>query len=161
VRLTTANFVDTVVGLDLAGDPNHKDVIAAAAARIVDRLSHVQPHQLGRLLGDVQDQVRGRHLQVHVNDPAGQRELAAELVTAIRWRTALTRLLPLRLRRWRTGSSSPSAGEAGSGAGPLNRAKPPAVKRAGSPTSTINSAAEWTEFIRCPQWWISGRSCPP
>jgi hypothetical protein len=73
-RLTASNFVDTVVGQDLARDPAHKGVIAAAAARIVAQLAHVQPDRLSRLLGVVQDQVRGRHLQVHLNDPAIQHE---------------------------------------------------------------------------------------
>src|SRR5215472_3058293 len=74
VTLTAANFVDTVVGLDLARDYAHKDVIAAAAAQIVAGLSHLPPADLPRLVRLVQDMVRGRHLQVHFDAPAVQRE---------------------------------------------------------------------------------------
>jgi hypothetical protein len=67
LSLTSANFVDTVVGEDLARDPAHKDVISAAAAQMVTALGHLRPADLPRLLSIVQDQVRGRHLQVHFN----------------------------------------------------------------------------------------------
>jgi hypothetical protein len=74
LTLTAANFVDTVVTLDLNRDPAHKDVIAAAAAQIVSSLSHLPPASLTKLVGIVQDMVRGRHLQVHFNDAAVQQQ---------------------------------------------------------------------------------------
>jgi Protein of unknown function (DUF4012) len=76
LTLTAGNFVDTVVGLDLARDPAHKDVIAAAAAQIVAALSHLSPADLSRLARIVQDQVRGRHLQVHFENEDVQRQAA-------------------------------------------------------------------------------------
>jgi hypothetical protein len=76
LTLTAANFVDTIVGLDLARDYAHKDVIAAAAARIVAGLSRLPAAGLRRLVRIVQDMVRGRHLQLHFDAPAVQRETA-------------------------------------------------------------------------------------
>lgn len=76
VTLTAANFVDTVVGLDLARTYTHKDVISAAANQIVSRLSHVKPGDLPRLLQIVEDEVRGRHLQVHFDDATIQHQAA-------------------------------------------------------------------------------------
>jgi hypothetical protein len=81
ISLNAANFVDTVVGLDLARDPNHKGVIASAAAKIVSRLSHVQPDAVTRAIDILQDQVRTRHLQVYFNDPAVQAHTARLGVT--------------------------------------------------------------------------------
>jgi hypothetical protein len=74
LTLTEANFVDTVVGLDLARDPAHKDVISAAADHVVADLSHLRPADLPRLVAIVEDQVRGRHLQVHFDNPEVQRQ---------------------------------------------------------------------------------------
>jgi len=74
LTLTAANFVDQIVGLDLDRDPAHKDVIAAAAAQIVSSLSHLPPNGLSRLVGIVQDMIRGRHLQVHFDAPGVQKE---------------------------------------------------------------------------------------
>jgi Protein of unknown function (DUF4012) len=78
LTLTEANFVDAVVTLDLNRDPAHKDVIAAAAAQIVASLSHLPPNGLGKLVGIVQDMIRGRHLQVHFDD-AGVQQQAGRL----------------------------------------------------------------------------------
>jgi hypothetical protein len=74
LTLTAANFVDTVVTLDLNRDPAHKDVIAAAAAQIVSNLSHLPPASLTKLVGIVQQMVSGRHLQVHFNDASVQQQ---------------------------------------------------------------------------------------
>ena len=74
MTLTAANFVDTVVGQDLARDYAHKDVIAAAAAQVVAGLSHLKPADLPRLLGIVQDMTRARHLQVHFDSAGVQHE---------------------------------------------------------------------------------------
>ena len=74
LRLTAANFVDVVVGLDLARDYAHKDVISAAAAQVVSGLSHLSPKDVPKLLRIVHDMVRGRHLQVHFDDASIQRE---------------------------------------------------------------------------------------
>jgi len=74
LTLTADNFVDTVVGLDLARDYAHKDVISAAAAKIVSGLSHISPANVPKLLRTVQDMVRGRHLQVHFDAPGVQHE---------------------------------------------------------------------------------------
>jgi hypothetical protein len=74
LTLTAANFVDTIVTLDLNRDPAHKDVIAAAAAQIVASLSHLPPGDLTKLVGIVQDMVRGRHLQVHFDAPGVQQQ---------------------------------------------------------------------------------------
>jgi Protein of unknown function (DUF4012) len=76
LTLTSANFVDTVVGQDLARDYAHKDVIAAAAAQIVAGLSRMKPADLPRLLRIVEDMTRARHLQVHFDDAGVQREAA-------------------------------------------------------------------------------------
>jgi len=74
LTLTAANFVDTIVTLDLNRDPAHKDVIAAAAAQIVASLSHLPPGDLTKLVGIVQDMVRGRHLQVHFDQAEVQQQ---------------------------------------------------------------------------------------
>jgi hypothetical protein len=74
LTLTAANFVDTIVGLDLSRDYQHKDVIAAAAAQIVTSLSHLAPNELSRLVRIVQDMIRGRHLQVHFDAGGVQHE---------------------------------------------------------------------------------------
>jgi hypothetical protein len=74
LTLTASNFVDVVVGLDLARDYAHKDVIAAAAEQIVAGLSHLAPRDVSRLVRIVQDMVRGRHLQVHFDDASVQRQ---------------------------------------------------------------------------------------
>jgi hypothetical protein len=74
LTLTAANFVDTIVTLDLNRDPAHKDVIAAAATQIVTSLSHLPPGDLTRLVGIVQDMVRGRHLQVHFDQDVVQQQ---------------------------------------------------------------------------------------
>jgi hypothetical protein len=76
MTLTASSFVDQIVGLDLARDPNHKNVISAAAAKIVSSLSHVQAGDVTRLLQVVVDQVRNRHLQVYFNNPAIQAQAA-------------------------------------------------------------------------------------
>jgi hypothetical protein len=76
LTLTAANFVDTIVTLDLNRDPRHKDVIAAAATQIVSSLSHLPPGDLTKLVGIVQDMVRGRHLQVHFDDETVQQQAA-------------------------------------------------------------------------------------
>jgi hypothetical protein len=76
LTLTAANFVDTIVTLDLNRDPRHKDVIAAAATQIVSGLSHLPPGDLTKLVGVVQDMVRGRHLQVHFDAPGVQQQAA-------------------------------------------------------------------------------------
>jgi hypothetical protein len=72
LTLTSANFVDTVVGEDLARDPAHKDVISAAAAQMITALGHLKAADLPRLVNIVQEQVRGRHFQAHFNRPAVQ-----------------------------------------------------------------------------------------
>src|SRR5579875_2386269 len=73
-------------------------------------------------------------------------------VIAMRYKTALTLRLPPRFTRWRFGSPSPSPEEAGRGAVPLNRAKPPSpVKRRGSPTSTNSSASERLAMPHSPE----------
>lgn len=76
LTLTAANFVDTVVGLDLARDYAHKDVISAAAAQIVAHLSRLPPGDLPNLFRIVQVMVRGRHLQLHFDSPSVERESA-------------------------------------------------------------------------------------
>jgi hypothetical protein len=76
LTLTAANFVDTIVTLDLDRDPRHKDIIAAAATQIVSSLSHLPPGDLTKLVGIVQDMVRGRHLQVHFDAPGVQQQAA-------------------------------------------------------------------------------------
>jgi Protein of unknown function (DUF4012) len=73
LTLTAANFVDTVVGLDLARDYAHKDIIAAGAARLVAGLSHLRPTDLPRLIEIVRQQALGRHLQAHFENGAVQR----------------------------------------------------------------------------------------
>jgi hypothetical protein len=78
LTLTEANFVDTIVGLDLTRDYAHKDVIAASAAQIVTSLSHLAPADLSKLVRIVQDMVRGRHLQIHF-DAAGVQHEAGRL----------------------------------------------------------------------------------
>jgi hypothetical protein len=72
LTLTASNFVDQIVGLDLSRDPNHKNVISTAAAKMVGQLSHAQASDVTRLLQIVQEQVRARHLQVFFNNPAVQ-----------------------------------------------------------------------------------------
>lgn len=76
VTLTQSNFVNTVVGLDLARDPNHKTVIADAAAQIVARLSHLQAGDLAKLVRIVEGMVRSRHLQIHFDQPGVERQAA-------------------------------------------------------------------------------------
>jgi len=76
LTLTAENFVDTVVGLDLARTYTHKDVISAAAGQIVAGLSHLPPADLPRLVRIVADMVRARHLQVHFNSADADRAAA-------------------------------------------------------------------------------------
>ena len=76
VTLTAENFVDTVVGLDLARTYTHKDVISAAAGQIVAGLSRLPPADLPRLVRIVADMVRARHLQVHFNSADADRAAA-------------------------------------------------------------------------------------
>ncbi len=74
LTMTAANFVDTIVGLDLARDPAHKEVIAAAAGQVVSGLSHLTPSDISKLVRIVQDMVRSRHLQGHIDSTAVERE---------------------------------------------------------------------------------------
>lgn len=74
LTLTAANFVDTVVGMDVARNPAHKDVISAAAGEVVARLSHLPPASLPKLVGIVQEMVRGRHLQLHFDSASVERQ---------------------------------------------------------------------------------------
>jgi hypothetical protein len=74
LTLTAANFVDTIVGLDLARDYAHKDIISAAAAQIVAKLSHAAAADLPKLVQILEGMVRGRHLQVHFDQAAVEHE---------------------------------------------------------------------------------------
>ena len=72
LTLTRANFVDTIVGLDLARDPSHKDVISRAAAQLVGRLSRLRAGSVTGLLEVLRTGLLTRHVQAHFDNPAAQ-----------------------------------------------------------------------------------------
>lgn len=67
--LTAKNFVAIIVGLDLARNPNHKEVIAAAADLLLGKLARLPPSAWRRALDLVAAQFARRHLQVHLDVP--------------------------------------------------------------------------------------------
>jgi Protein of unknown function (DUF4012) len=69
VTLTAKNFVDVIVGLDLARSPIHKEVIAAAADLLLGKLARLPPSAWRRALEVVGAQFARRHLQVHLDVP--------------------------------------------------------------------------------------------
>jgi hypothetical protein len=75
LTLTSKNFVDTVVTQDLNRDYDHKDVISAAAAKIVASLSHLPPNELPRLVTTVEQMVQGRHLQLYFDAPVVESQI--------------------------------------------------------------------------------------
>lgn len=68
--LTSTNFVDIIVGLDLARNPIHKELIAAAADQLLGKLARLPPSAWRRALDLIAAQFARRHLQAHFDVPA-------------------------------------------------------------------------------------------
>ena len=78
ITLTAQNFVDVIVGYDLARSPIHKELIASAADLLLGRLATLPPSTWAKALTVLGTQLARRHLQVHL-EPAAAAEAARRL----------------------------------------------------------------------------------
>jgi hypothetical protein len=73
--LTAANFVSTIVPLDVVGSVNHKTALAAVAGPLMQRVAALPASQWPVLISDLNAMAAQRHLQAYFNNPTVQTEI--------------------------------------------------------------------------------------
>ncbi|HUY23755.1 MAG TPA: DUF4012 domain-containing protein [Candidatus Saccharimonadales bacterium] len=73
--LTSANFVPTIVKLDVVGSANHKTALAAVAGPLMQRVASLPSDQWPALISALNTLAAQRHLQVYFNNPTVEAEI--------------------------------------------------------------------------------------
>ncbi len=75
LQLSSANLIAETMRVDIAGDPNHKKILAALAGPLMDRLSNLGAQQWPQLLQTMNTLASQRHLQAYFNNGPAEEEM--------------------------------------------------------------------------------------